>query len=246
MGNLSSLTGDESLTDLIDKVAQLEKMVNFVLQGRLQSKNMLEVGDWIVKDDMLVSKDGMVGMSTIETAGDDVRFWSGGLIPDTAPFHVTKSGKAYLTGAAISSDGNYPYVKMDPQADLFGAYTSATEYVQVRSQNLGSGYTTPLIEFGFLGAAAFMYFNGSGFGISASNDINFNANGDLVKLSHGRVPDWFHLSTPTETLGSKFSSYDAAISSINSALGNKASIVHSHSGSITVPAGGGTIGFTVT
>lgn len=230
--------------EMVDRVAMLQKAIEFKLNGNLDSSDAREFGGFLIGPDTIKSLNGMVGLSSKETAFDDVRFWAGAAIPDLAPFQITKSGKAYLTGALISSAAGWPKVIMDPASALFGAYTSPTEYVEVRSQNYASGYTTPLIEFGYAGNPAYMYFNASGFGISAASNFNLNANGNLVQISHARVPSWGNISTPTETLASKFTAYDNAISSINTALGNKASLFHSHSGSITV-TGNATYPFTV-
>jgi hypothetical protein len=224
--------GNESVSELADMVAKLQKQMEFIMNGNIADKNIREVGGWLADGDRFVSIDGDVGMSTAYTGGDDVRFWAGSTIMELAPFRVLNSGKAYLTGAEISSSGSYPKVTMDPSGALFGAYTSATEYVEIRSQHYSSGYVTPLIEFGYAGNPAFMYYNAAGFGLSVASDININANGDLVKLSHGRVPDWSHLSTPTETIAAKFSYYDSQISSLNIALANKSNIGHTHSVSI--------------
>lgn len=237
-------TGGESPEDLADMVAKLQKQVEFIMNGNISTKNVREIGGWLVDGDRFVSADGDVGMSTAYTGGDDVRIWAGNPIMDAAPFRVLNSGKAYLTGAEISSSGTYPKVTMDPSNALFGAYTSATEYLEIRSQHFSSGYVTPLIEFGYAGNPAFMYYNASGFGLSVADNINLNANGDLVMLSHARVPDWSHLSSPTETMQDVIDSYDTQIAAINASLANKAPIFHSHSGSITV-TGNGTYPFTV-
>lgn len=233
--NLPSL---DDITSMKDPKQQMEALVNTMgllmkslseLNGYINSKNVLEVGGWRVDASALQSKDGDVGMSTADSAFDDVRFWAGDINPDMAPFRVTKSGKAYLTGAVISSGGTYPKVVMDPASALFGAYTSATEYLEVRSQHYSSGYSTPLVEFGYGGNVAFMYYNAAGFGLSVADDININANGDYVKLSHARVPDWMYISTPVESLASKFTYYDSQITALNTALAGKSNVGHTHS-----------------
>lgn len=227
--SFSRPTGGESPGELADMVAKLQKQVEFLMNGNLSTKNIREVGGWLADGDRFVSIDGDVGMSTEDTVADDVRFWAGNTVKENAPFRVTESGKAYLTGAEISSSGSYPKVVMDPTNALFGAYTSATEYLEVRSQHYSSGYTSPLVEFGFGGNIAFMYYNAGGFGLSVAADIKINANGDLVKISHGRFDDWGKVSTPTESLLTKFTAYDASITAINTALAT-----HTHS--VTIPA----------
>jgi hypothetical protein len=80
----------------------------------MDTENIFEVGGWRVTSERLASKDGEVGMSTEDTAADDVRFWAGDTNPDTAPFRIRKSGKGTLTGATFeSSPGSYPNIKIN-------------------------------------------------------------------------------------------------------------------------------------
>lgn len=134
--NLPSL---DDITSIKDPQKQMEALINTVgllmkslseLNGYLQSSNIMEVGGWKVGKTELQSKDGDVGMSTEDTAGDDVRFWAGD-VKDIAPFQVRKSGKASLTGANIQTSAGYPKVIIDPSNDLVGAYEDATNYIAI-------------------------------------------------------------------------------------------------------------------
>ncbi|AZN43356.1 hypothetical protein [Paenibacillus albus] len=107
-------------------IEEMEHRVN----GFLQSSNIQEVGGWKVGQTELESKDKDVGMSTVDTSGDDVRFWAGGSNPDTAPWRVTKSGKMTATGAKIESNpGGYPNIVLDPSDDSIVVYFAADKYV---------------------------------------------------------------------------------------------------------------------
>lgn len=132
-------TGNESVSELADMVAQLQKQVEFLMTGNLSTKNIHEVGKWLADDDRLVSEDGDVGMSSAETGGDDVRFWSGSTDMDIAPWRVSKSGKMHATGATIESSAGYPKIVMDPDGRLFAAYTSEDTYVGITPDYLGNG-----------------------------------------------------------------------------------------------------------
>lgn len=116
-------------------IEEMEHRVN----GFLQSGNIQEVGGWLVGQTELKSKDGDVGMSTEDTAGDDVRHWAGDADKDAAPFRVTKAGKLHATGATIESSSGYPKVVMDPSGQLFAAYTDADTYIAVTPDVLGNG-----------------------------------------------------------------------------------------------------------
>jgi hypothetical protein len=89
-----------SYEDLLNYVIRLERKLDYVLQN-MDSENIFEVGGWRVTPDQLASKDNDVGMSTEDTAADDIRFWAGDVITGSPKFTVTKSG--ILTAV----DGNF-------------------------------------------------------------------------------------------------------------------------------------------
>lgn len=77
--------------DLVNKINTLVgEMQNLMLN--MDSVNIFEVGGWLVTSDQLASQDGDVGMSTLDTASDDIRFWAGDLITGIPKFYVTKGG----------------------------------------------------------------------------------------------------------------------------------------------------------
>lgn len=80
-----------SYEDLLNYVIRLERKLDYVLQN-MDSENIFEVGGWRVTPDQLASKDDDVGMSTEDTAADDIRFWAGDVKTGSPKFTVTKSG----------------------------------------------------------------------------------------------------------------------------------------------------------
>lgn len=137
--SFSRPTGNESVAQLADMVAQLQKQVEFLMTGNLSSKNVREIGGWLVDNDRFSSVDGDVGMSTEDTGGDDVRIWAGGTDPETSPSHIRKSGKGKFTGVTIESGVGYPKIVMDPNGQLFAAYTASDTYVGITPDYLGNG-----------------------------------------------------------------------------------------------------------
>lgn len=91
--SFSRPTGNESPKELADMIAKLQKQVEFLINGKLSSVNIREIGGYLVDEDRLYSKDGDVGMSSEDTGGDDVRYWAGGTDPETAALQIRKSGK---------------------------------------------------------------------------------------------------------------------------------------------------------
>lgn len=123
-----------SLEQLCEEVAKLQRTLKYLLEGNLDSENTREIGGWRISKDEMVSKDGDVGMSTEDTAGDDIRFWAGGTNKETAPWRVPKSGKMHATGAVIESASGYPKVVLDPDGNLLAAYSSPDTYIAFTPQ----------------------------------------------------------------------------------------------------------------
>lgn len=136
---IQPLNQDADLEQVKTYVIRLERTLNYLLENGLDSENMFEVGGWRVQNDTLASKDGDVGMTTSGSAATDIRLWAGSTDPNNAPWRVTKGGKMYTTGAVIQSSNGYPRVEMNPDENLFGAYSSATNYIQMLAVAVGTG-----------------------------------------------------------------------------------------------------------
>lgn len=50
------------------------------------------IGGWVIGATSLTDAAGTVGMSSLVTAGDDIRFFCGNVVPASAPFRVTEAG----------------------------------------------------------------------------------------------------------------------------------------------------------
>jgi len=96
----TKLGPDPQFNDIVNKVNTLVAELQNLMLG-VDSINVFEVGGWRVTLDQLASSDGDVGMSTTDTAGDDIRFWAGDAKTGSPKFTVTKSG--ILTAV----DGNF-------------------------------------------------------------------------------------------------------------------------------------------
>ena len=57
---------------------------------------------WVIEAGRMRDVAGVVGMSSVITAGDDIRFWAGHATMASAPFRVTESGALVATMATIS------------------------------------------------------------------------------------------------------------------------------------------------
>jgi hypothetical protein len=59
------------------------------------------VGGWTINATSLQDTGGLVGMSSAVTAGDDIRFWAGNVVPASAPFYITEGGVIKATSGTI-------------------------------------------------------------------------------------------------------------------------------------------------
>lgn len=91
-----------SLAELIEEIAKMQKYLDFLLQGGLDSKNAREFGGYQVGPDYFRSKNGQVGLSSANTPGDDIRLWAGDSITGVPPFRVYESGKMVASNAEIT------------------------------------------------------------------------------------------------------------------------------------------------
>jgi hypothetical protein len=62
------------------------------------------IGGWVVGTDDIKDVAGVVGLSSLVTAGDDIRFWAGHATPGSAPFRLTEAGALVATSATITGD----------------------------------------------------------------------------------------------------------------------------------------------
>ncbi|MFD7521440.1 hypothetical protein [Paenibacillus chitinolyticus] len=106
--NAPRITDEMGLNELRDTVAKLSKMVQFMFDGRIDSKNALEFGGFLVGPDFFRSRNGLVGLSSAEIDNPQaVRIWAGSAGMYAAPFQVLQSGaivstKGYIGGFIIA------------------------------------------------------------------------------------------------------------------------------------------------
>ncbi|WP_127532733.1 hypothetical protein [Paenibacillus kobensis] len=176
--SFSRPTGKESPEELADMVVSLQKTVEH-LSRNINSKNITEIGRWIVDNDRLTSMDGDVGMSGAYSGLDDVRFWAGDTTPEIAPWRVHNSGKGVATGWTIQSrEGSYPRVMIDPENDLFGAYQSPSQYITMGAMSYDLSETlTPYLAFVDGSSWAQFYFDWTGFALYSGGPFNISVPG---------------------------------------------------------------------
>lgn len=225
MGSISTLPspkGGEDVGALTEMVALLSKQVQFVINN-LSSKNINEIGGFLVDLDRFTSYDGDVGMSTADTFLDDVRFWSGSTDMENAPFRVHKSGKVYthdleavdstITGASIIG-ASITGGDINVTTDL---YVGSNIYLQ------GSGFFDGRVQFG----NEFCYIRGANNEIDLTAFFGVYANGSEIATK-----DW---------VDGRLAGGTVTISGHNHGIGSGTSLEVTGGGATTfVSSGGGT------
>lgn len=96
-----SIRDEPTLDDVVDYIERMRKELQWALDKNLDTKNAREFAGWLIRPDKIVSVDGDVGMSTLDTGTDDIRFFAG---PDGSGgflFYVTKGGLLVAQNASI-------------------------------------------------------------------------------------------------------------------------------------------------
>jgi len=101
IASFPTVHGGIDVADLANIVAILIKEVDF-LQTSLDSKNVREIAGYNVSQTTLQSRNGVVGLSSAKSGGDDVRIWAGDTDQAVAAFQVYESGKMVASNAEIT------------------------------------------------------------------------------------------------------------------------------------------------
>lgn len=95
---------------------------------------MIEIGQWLVENDMIHADDGDVGLSTADDGADPIRIWAGDA-KDAAPnFKVTRAGILTAVAAIFMSAAGYPKVSMNLNSNLIQAFSDANNHVDFSPQ----------------------------------------------------------------------------------------------------------------
>jgi len=106
-------------------------------------------------------------------------------------FRADVAGKVTMTGALIRSASGYPAIVMDPDDELFGAYASASEAIQIGA--LDDVESSPYINFINDDVLATLMLNPDGLSIQVSEHIYFTAPDglfDIQEVGQFVVANW--------------------------------------------------------
>lgn len=123
------------------------------------------IGGWVIGTDSITDIAGTTGLSSIDTGGNDIRFWAGNETPSDAPFQVYENGDVTIIGGTIRTNpvgaarielsGNSMLTynssnqlqgpvwgESSPSANYgdFSLYDSGTEVIRFENKLAGNGY----------------------------------------------------------------------------------------------------------
>lgn len=156
----------------------------------------------------------------------------------------------YTTGAVIQSSNGYPRVEMNPDENLFGAYSAANNYLTI--QALNSPSQSPQLTIAAPGTNMFMYTAGlaaylgaTGASLRLSSNLDISIKGRNIELTPDngnydvKVPfDQFKDTFTNQTL------YQMLLGKASSGSSTGSGGGHNHgipAGTLLMVSGGGTI-----
>jgi hypothetical protein len=99
---------------------------------------------WVISAGYIKDVAGVVGLSAIVSAGDDIRFWAGHATPASAPFYVTEAGVLKATSGAVGGWSlAATYIYYDGAADANSAGMALTDYPFYAGKKYADRATAP-------------------------------------------------------------------------------------------------------
>lgn len=220
--SLPELGDNPSPKQITDYVVKLQRDLDWLLQN-LDDLNVKRIrADSIyagtIDANVVTIRSDLTGGAYVEIDGDGMVINNGlfdTLVADT-------NGKLTLTEVLVQSRLGYPKVVLNSADNLFGAYASSTNYVEMDVLSTLSG--TPALLFVDMPTTAAMYLGGDSFYLNAGTSLTMQADSfqfDLFDLSgYIQFPKWSSILSVMDG------------ETLESALSGKASV-----GMLTGPAG---------
>lgn len=231
--------------ELANMMAKAFKDMEWLLNGNVDSFNVRNIAGYKVGRNVLMHESGIVGMNGADPKnGDAIRFWSGDADPTQASFRVTQAGILTAVAALFMSALGYPRVELNSDNNLFGAFLTATNSIEIKPNVLGS----PLITFdngtisGSIGNTTTRFWIQVTQGvmlISANNDIEISSGSQVKYQSWSKIYSTGNGETLQNALDDLQSGIDGVGSSggastvMNSNLTSNRAVVSSGSGKIS-------------
>ncbi|MGF6352489.1 hypothetical protein ABIE27_000385 [Paenibacillus sp. 4624] len=117
----------------VDGMSSMDELKNAVGKMAKELGWLLNNIDWKNINELNIS---LNGGASVNIANEGITVNDG----TKNTFTVNTAGQVTMTGAKVqSSEDGYPRVEMNPDDTLFGAYSSADNYIQMRAVSVGTG-----------------------------------------------------------------------------------------------------------
>jgi hypothetical protein len=121
--------GDDPTTQQIqDYIVKLIRDLNFMLEN-LDNKNVVNVAGFLATETELMSKNGLVGLSSDGADPTSTRIWAGDVKTGSPNFKVTQAGIMTAVAALFQSAVGYPRVEINSANNLIAAFADPDTYV---------------------------------------------------------------------------------------------------------------------
>ncbi|MCM3746518.1 hypothetical protein M3223_04035 [Paenibacillus pasadenensis] len=191
--SLPELGDNPSSKQITDYVVKLQRDLDWLLQN-LDDLNVKRIrADSIyagtIDASVVTIRSDLTGGAYVKIDGTGMVINNGVFDTLTADIH----GKLTLTEVLVQSRLGYPKLELDPDSNLFSAYASATEYVQMSVLDPLS--STPALLFVDMPTVAAVYLGSDSLYINAGRDLTLQGDNiilDLFDTSSGyiQVPGW--------------------------------------------------------
>lgn len=179
--NLEEQDTGKLLKNLINAYIMLTEELTFLLNN-LDTRNINELNADIINAGTINA--ALVKIQTALMNGGFISIDDQGIKVNDGTRDTMKvglDGKPIMTGAQIQSKTGFPAVVMDPDNDLFGAYTDQSKSVKIEATNISTGSPRIIVanEIGSLnfyqqGGGANIYTFNSELRISSNRDIDLS------------------------------------------------------------------------
>jgi hypothetical protein len=110
-------------------MAKVLNELDWLINGKLDSKNTREIGGYLVSLTSLESANGVVGLSSLITGGDDLRIWAGNANRELAAFRVYESGYIVATRFLLQSENSSARIELSSSGSLLRAGNDTDQIV---------------------------------------------------------------------------------------------------------------------
>ena len=186
--DIPQLSGGESVEELVEHMAKLQKLVQFIVNGKISDDNVRAITASKLTAGEIDTGDITIGA---DESGKFYRIDGDGIVANNGSVNTLlfdlATGLLTVTSALIQSAMGYPKVVLNSGSDLIAAYADADTYLSIQPVGTGSVPSLGLIDAGttkgFLNRAAggttLGTFDGESLTFQASGNLNLSPTGNL-------------------------------------------------------------------